>query len=170
MKFKQSHIVVAGLLSCQTLLSCDNSAPKVQYVPDMADAPTLKPQENYLEPPEHVVAMNAVIYPRTAEDAEATLKNPLPGDDKVLKLGKKMYETYCVVCHGADGKGQGTITDVYLPAPNVTDPMYIKRQDGFFFHRITFGIRVMPGYGHATMPHERWAIVHYLRQLQGGEK
>ncbi len=30
------------------LAACDSAQPKIQYVPDMADAPTMKPQENYL--------------------------------------------------------------------------------------------------------------------------
>lgn len=162
-----SSVIIAGSMM---VMGCDNSQPKIQYVPDMADAPTMKPQENYLEPPQHAVAMNAVLYPKTVEEAEANLKNPLPQDDRVLKLGEKMYSTYCTPCHGATGKGDGPITDVYVKPPDITDELYVKRSDGFFFYRITFGANVMPGYGHATQPHERWAMVHYLRKLQGGAK
>ncbi|MCX6124441.1 MAG: c-type cytochrome [Proteobacteria bacterium] len=166
-----SAVVAANLFVAVAFLSlvsgCDNTQPKVQYVPDMADAPTLKPQENYLEPPLHSVALNAVLYPKTREDSEANLKNPLPQDERVLKLGEKMFNTYCTPCHGTGGKGDGSITDVYIKPPDLTDAVYLKRGDGFFFHTITFGANVMPGYGHATQAHERWAIVHYLRKLQG---
>jgi mono/diheme cytochrome c family protein len=163
--------IATVLLSGLALFTaCDNTQPKIQYVPDMADAPTMKPQENYLEAPEHAVAMNAILYPKTVEEAETNLKNPLPSDDRTLKLGERMFNTYCTPCHGASGKGDGSITDVYVKPPDITDAAYLKRQDGFFFYRITFGANVMPGYGHATLPHERWAIVKYLRKLQGGEK
>ena len=158
-------LVVAGFAT-----GCDRTIPKIQYVPDMADAPVLKAQRNFIEPPEHAVATNAVLYPKTVEEAEATLKNPLPQDDRVLQLGERMFSTYCVPCHGAAAKGDGPITDVYPKPPDITSDVYQKRGDGFFFYRITFGANIMPGYGHATLPHERWAIVHYLRKLQGGSK
>jgi mono/diheme cytochrome c family protein len=158
-------LVVAGFAT-----GCDRTIPKIQYVPDMADAPVLKAQRNFIEPPEHAVATNAVLYPKTIEEAEATLKNPLPQDDRVLQLGERMFSTYCFPCHGAAAKGDGPITDVYPKPPDITSDVYQKHGDGFFFYRITFGGNIMPGYGHATLPHERWAIVHYLRKLQGGSK
>jgi mono/diheme cytochrome c family protein len=162
------HTGVTGALA--KLLGGDSSQPKVQYVPDMADAPTMKPQENYLEPPEGAVSMSAVLYPKTVEEAEANLKNPLPNDPQVLALGEKMFNTYCIPCHGAAAKGDGSITDLYPQPPDLTTELYQKRADGFFFYRITFGANIMPGYGHATVPHERWAVVHYLRKLQGVSK
>lgn len=165
------HIFLKNLLMLTVafgFVSClDPKVPKVQYVPDMADAPTMKAQENYLDPPEHSVANNAVLYPKTAEEAEKVLKNPYPATIEVVEAGKKMYGIYCVPCHGTDAKGVGSITDVYMPAPDLTAKAYIDRGDGFFFHRITFGAQaIMPGYGHATTVHERWQIIHYLRTLQ----
>ena len=85
------HTGVTGAIA--KLLGGDQSQPKVQYVPDMADAPTMKPQENFLEPPEGSVATNAILYPKTVEEAEANLKNPLPNDPQVVALGEKMYNT-----------------------------------------------------------------------------
>ncbi|MCX6116967.1 MAG: cytochrome c [Proteobacteria bacterium] len=158
------------VFSSALFVACDRSIPKIQYVPDMADAPTLKPQENYLEAPEHSVPMNAFLYPKTVEEAEANLKNQLAPNEKTLAIGERMYNTYCIPCHGPQGKGDGSIVDVYVKPPDITDANYQKRGDGLFFHRITFGANVMPGYGHATTVNERWAIVHYIRKLQGGVK
>ena len=152
------------------MLGGDPTQPKVQYVPDMADAPTMKPQENYLDPPEGAVSTNAILYPATAEEAEKNLQNPLPNEPQVVALGEKTYNTFCIPCHGAEAKGDGSITDLYPRPPDLTTEIYQKRADGFFFHRITFGANIMPGYGHAIMPHERWAAVHYLRKLQGVTK
>jgi mono/diheme cytochrome c family protein len=158
-------------VSSAALFGCwDNAATKLQYMPDMADAPTLKPQENYLPPPPHSVPINAVIYPKTVEEAEKTLKNPLQSSDEVVAQGKHFYETYCIPCHGAAAKGDGSITDLYPRPPDITAELYKTRGDGFFFHRITFGANIMPGYGHATTVNERWAIVHYLRDLQRGDQ
>jgi len=152
------------------MLGGDPTQPKVQYVPDMADAPTMKPQENYLDPPEGAVSTNAILYPATAEEAEKNLQNPLPNEPQVVALGEKTYNTFCITCHGAEAKGDGAITDLYPRPPDLTTEIYQKRADGFYFHRITFGANIMPGYGHAIMPHERWAAVHYLRKLQGVTK
>ncbi len=162
------HTGVTGAIT--KLLGGDTSQTKVQYVPDMADAPTMKPQENFIEPPEGSVSNNAILYPKTVEEAEANLKNPLQNDPQVVALGEKMFNTYCIPCHGAAAKGDGSITDVYPKPPDITSAAYQARGDGFFFYRITFGANIMPGYGHATAPHERWAIVHYLRKLQGVSK
>lgn len=170
MKLKVLLSWSTALVVTSFVMGCDRKAAKIQYVPDMADAPLLKAQRDFIEPPEHSVATNAVLYPKTVEEAEATLKNPLPQDERVLKLGERMYETYCVPCHGAAAKGDGLVTDVYPKPPDITNEMYQKRGDGFYFYRITFGANIMPSYGHATLPHERWAIVHYLRKLQGGAK
>ncbi len=162
------HTGFAGAIA--KLLGGDSSQPKVQYVPDMADAPTMKPQENYLEPPEGSVPSGALNYPKTAEEAEVSMKNPLPNDPQVVALGEKMYNTYCIPCHGAAAKGDGPITDLYPRPPDLTTDIYQKRGDGFYFHRITFGANIMPGYGHATEPYERWAVVYYLRKLQEESK
>jgi mono/diheme cytochrome c family protein len=162
------HTGIAGAFA--KLIGGDSSQPKVQYVPDMADAPTLKPQENFLEPPEGSVATNAILYPSSVEDAEKNLKNPLPADPQILELGQRTYDTFCIPCHGASAKGDGSITDIYPRPPDITAEAYQKRGDGFFFYRITFGGNIMPAYGHATMPNERWAVVHYLRKLQGVSK
>lgn len=86
------------------MLGGDPTQPKVQYVPDMADAPTMKPQENYLEPPQGSVATNAILYPATVEEAEKSLKNPLPNEPQVVALGEKTYNTFCVPCHGTGYK------------------------------------------------------------------
>lgn len=163
-----AHTGLTGAIA--KMLGGDPTQPKVQYVPDMADAPTMKPQENYLEPPEGSVSTTAILYPATAEESEKNYKNPLPNESQVVALGEKTYNTFCITCHGAEAKGDGIITDLYPRPPDLTADIYKKREDGFFFHRITFGANIMPGYGHAIMPHERWATVHYLRKLQGVTK
>lgn len=169
--FRPVMALVALLSACSP---SDPSVTKLQYVPDMADAPTVKTQRDYLDPPEGSVAMSAPLYPKTVEAAEKLLIMPkeLSGSDKALADGKLMFETYCTVCHGADGKGQGTVVgpDLVAPPPDISGDFYAQKGDGFFFYRITFGGALMPGYGHATTPSERWTIIRYLRTLQKGGK
>lgn len=102
--------------------------------------------------------------------SQARARYSHPNDPEMMALGEKMYNTYCIPCHGAAGKGDGSITDLYPRPPDITADIYKKRGDGFFFHRITFGANIMPAYGYATTLPERWAVVHYVRKLQGESK
>lgn len=166
------RLMVAVFFMSSLVVGCEvnSSGTKLQYMPDMADAPTVKAQEDYIDPPEHSVAMNGQIYPKTAEEAEKVLKNPYPPSDVVVKEGEKLFNTVCIACHGADGKGDHALGPTFIRPPDITDVKYVSRGDGFFFHRITAGFGNMPGYAHSTSVSERWKIVHYLRNLQVANK
>ena len=172
MKIKGLSFLV--LLSAVMLNACseDRNATKLQYMPDMADAPTVKAQEDYLDPPEHSVSTAAILYPATIEVAEAELKMPaaLAHPAKLeanLAAGKRLYNTYCALCHGADGKGEGTLGKEYpISVPDISRADLAARKDGFFFVKISKGGAMMPSYGHSTSPHERWQIISHLRTLQ----
>ena len=147
------------------LVSCiDPATPKLQYMPDMADNPTVKAQEDFLDPPPYSVARGTVFYAKTAEESTQTAAVV-----RDAAQGKQLYATFCQVCHGAQGKGDGTIDDGFPQPPDISQVLYRERKDGFLFHRITFGTAIMPGYGHALSVAERWQIVYYLRALQGVE-
>lgn len=159
-----SFLVFAGLTACKD----DPSISKMQYVPDMADAPTVKAQESFLEPPEGSISLNTAIYPDTVEEAEKSLFMPaeLQQDSQAEVAGEHLWDTYCVVCHGPTGHGDGSVTDLFPRPPDLTLPVYQERTDGFFFYRITFGSAIMPSYGDKIDIAERWQIVKYLRKLQ----
>lgn len=167
------RVAGAGLILL-TATSCKDGPndTKWQFLPDMADAPTVKAQESYIDPPEGSQTTDAILYPDDIMDAQEVLVNPLGRYSGVLlerqvDQGKKLFGIFCQHCHGADGKGQGSITDVFVPAPDITQEPYIsERKDGFFFHKITFGGALMPRLGHAISPDERWKIVLYIRELQ----
>ena len=114
--------------------------------------------------------MNAFFYEKTPESAEAvhTMPEEIAADidGRYLEKGKVLFETFCSVCHGLDGQSGHTLGPNFPTPPVIVHPTYRERKDGFFFYRITFGTSVMPGYGHATLPEERWMIVKYLRTLQ----
>lgn len=171
---KTTPLLIMSLLFATACQPDHGVVTKLQYVPDMADAPTQKTQRNYIDPPEGSVAMNSFPYPKTPEESEQALAMPqqISADPAQEAEGKVHYETYCLVCHGADAKGYGPVVGKegevgLMPTPpDLTNAIYLTRGDGFFFHRITFGANIMPAYGHATTPTERWQIVRYLRTLQ----
>ena len=82
--------------------------------------------------------------------------------------GKVLFNTYCAVCHGVDGKGEGYIKYAYpVPVPDISRADLAARKDGFFFMKITNGGAMMPAYGYAISKLERWQIITHLRTLQG---
>ena len=154
--------MVVRLFVLALLVACTPETTKLQYMPDMADAPTVKAQEDYLDPPLGSVARGAIFYAATAETSTAKSKVTFNAEQ-----GKHLYETFCLACHGAGGKGDGPVSEDFPKPPDLTLPLYQQRSNSFIFHRITFGTAIMPAYGHMTDPAERWQIIYYLRTLQG---
>src|SRR5262249_45260266 len=48
------------------------------------------------------------------------LNNPYHARPQTLEEGKSLYETYCAVCHGERGKGDGPIADRIPHPPSYT--------------------------------------------------
>lgn len=157
--------VFLGICSCED----DLNQTKLQYMPDMADGPVAKYHRSYLDPPEFSVSYMAMIYPKTIEEAEKFLVNPLAtgfASDEHLKRGESLYQSFCIHCHGLTGLGDGPVTKKFPRPPSLMSEESTNRGDGYYFHRITFGSELMPPQGHALDPRERWQIVMYLRELQ----
>lgn len=103
----------------------------------------------------------------------ATIKNPLaPADSLALRVGKVMFDRQCAVCHGAQAKGNGTIIGQgkFPMAPDLTAAGTVGRSDGYIYAIIRSGRGLMPSYGPRVNHLERWAIVNYLRTLQGQQR
>ena len=91
-----------------------------------------------------------------------------------LNRGKWVYETYCLVCHGEAGKGNGPISATAGgPFPGIrdlTDAVARGRTDGYLFGVVTYaqamGRGLMPRYGDKIHGAYRWDVVNYVRQLQ----
>jgi caa(3)-type oxidase subunit IV len=94
---------------------------------------------------------------------------------KLMDIGKKVYDTNCVSCHGPAGKGDGVGGTSLNPKPrNFSD-------DGSTW---TFGnsaksiyyvlMEGSAGTGMASyktlLPEERWALVHYVLSMGNGAK
>jgi len=102
----------------------------------------------------------------TPEEA-ARIPNPLPRTAPVLARGKKAYNQYCSVCHGATGNGVPTLTAAYggKPANLLAEPVS-GYSDGTIHAAIVAGKNSMPSYAAELDEDARWAAVHYVRVLQ----
>jgi mono/diheme cytochrome c family protein len=110
-------------------------------------------------------------YDQTQLDSvAATLTNPLQPTAQVLARGKLVYENNCTACHGAKGEGNGPVVNAQTKfpfAPAVNGAATQARSDGYIYAVIDVGRNFMPPYG-PRIPHaDRWAVVTYVRALQG---
>jgi len=121
--------------------------------------------------PEGTVPRNKDPYLIPAADfdqAANELRNPLRPTKEVLELGQKKYNTYCAVCHGNTGMGDGPVTPRFADIPALAGPesLVLNWEDGRIFHIITVGRARMRPYAAQTTEEERWAIIHYINLLQ----
>jgi mono/diheme cytochrome c family protein len=94
-----------------------------------------------------------------------TFPFPITRDD--LEHGRDRYMIFCVVCHDSLGTGRGKIVERgYTPPPSYHIERLRQAPVGHFFDVITRGYGSMPSYGRQIPPHDRWAIVSYIRALQ----
>lgn len=105
-----------------------------------------------------------------AERAGRELQNPYKPTAVTLEEGKALFETYCAVCHGTEGKGDGPISSKIPPPPSYLSQRVMEFAPGRIFHVITLGTGKMPSYAAQLKPDERWKIVTYVHttlQKQG---
>lgn len=167
-----------------------------QYAPNMHDEPMIKPQgvnrlaqladsgsanmpiQGSRTPPPGTLPVDYVPfrYPKgSSPDSVEALRqqigrempNPLPVSETVLKRGQFVYENYCLVCHGPQGRGDGTIVPPY-PKPSISLQGRKIREypDGAIFHVVWHGGQTMPSYSKQLLSQDIWALIRYLRVLQ----
>ncbi len=106
--------------------------------------------------------------PMNRKQADGTLHNPLMPTAAHLSRGEALFQTNCAPCHGRTARGNGPVAfQMLIPPPDLTTAQPAERTDGYLYATIRNGSIVMPAYGDAMSPDERWELVLYLRQLQG---
>lgn len=149
--------------------------PTFTYMPDMAYSPAIKAQEEGWTrlPPEGTVSTTHKTYPfpNDPERAGRELRNPLPMSREVLYRGKNRYNTYCIVCHGQYGEGDGSIVPKFPRPPSLQSDKVRNWSDGRIFHVISQGQNLMPSYApQMADENDRWAVAHYIRVLHRAKK
>jgi mono/diheme cytochrome c family protein len=174
--------VAAGLLAASLALAgcteVENAMASVDILNFMRESPAFDPYEAPREPPARSVPVEGPgeMWEPPLENTDAalrawgdTMSNPLPMDDAVLARGAEVFQTYCAVCHGVGGEGDGPLVGVgKLPfATNLMLPTTVDRSDGYLYGIVRVGRGLMPSYRRIP-PSQRWAVVHYVRHLQQG--
>ncbi|MGQ0562399.1 MAG: c-type cytochrome [Gemmatimonadota bacterium] len=169
-------VMVFGLSGCTQFENAMASIPVFSF---LRNSPALDPYEAPRPAPYGSVPYGTPagesLGPLEATQAglnefAAQITNPFaPADSVALRVGQTMYMRHCAVCHGPQGKGDGSIIGQgkFPFAPNLTLPVTRAHSDGYLYAIIRAGRGLMPAYGPRTNHLERWAIVMYVRQLQG---
>lgn len=141
---------------------------------DMVDQPSAKAQESVApaEPDAIPVGGTETLPVPTSEaeafafkDAAATLPNPVPATAESIARGESHYQVNCLVCHGAQGRGDGPVGLKFEdPTPvDLNEPHTQDQTDGELFFTITRGRVAMPFYRDALSQQERWDLINFLR-------
>src|SRR5215475_9559343 len=124
-----------------------------EYMPDMARDPAYKAFAPNLATRDALTMQRPVpgtiargyrpfhYGPGEEEAARAgnELQNPYRPTEETLQEGKALYETYCLVCHGQNGKGDGPIADKIPHPPSYVSGRLLGFQPGRIFHVIVMG-------------------------------
>lgn len=172
--------IVFALVVMTVVVSCgDKRKPSVQYMPDMYVAVPYEPNgavapyNNGMvdrDPVAGTIARGQVPYeyPNTNEgytSALKDLKSPLKKVEAHLANGKKMYDIYCISCHGKSGKGDGVLVqrDKFSGIPNFKDRAITE---GSIYHVIMYGRGIMGSHASQLRVKERWQVVQYVEKLR----
>ncbi|WP_430811481.1 MULTISPECIES: c-type cytochrome [unclassified Carboxylicivirga] len=177
---KTMGVTVLALL---LLTACDKdrNKPGYSYFPDMEQSQayeTYTSNPNWANgrtnqlPVEGTVPREMVPYDFEKTEvnriwAGQELVNPYAHDANVLAEGKRLYDIYCLHCHGGlgDGKGHLYTSQKYLFLPADLNSEKIRNNpDGEIFQVITVGYGVMGAHGAQILPEERWKIITYIRE------
>jgi mono/diheme cytochrome c family protein len=165
-------VLALGLASCKT-----KPVTQLEYMPDMARQSSVRPEEadpkapggiGMRQPPAGTVPRGYQPYTIAQMDTVAAnaLSDPLDPTPDVLAAGKKYFNTYCIVCHGARGDGLGFVVPKFTQPPSLFSDKLVAWTDGRIFHTMTMGQGLMPSYASQIPAEQRWAIVKYVRVLQ----
>ncbi len=126
-----------------------------------------------LRPPAGSVARGhePLLYDSSPEGAilaGVELVNPIPAEDAEAAVrGAFVFSTFCVVCHGPQGLGDGSVTKQGVPPPpSLLGERALQMADGQMYHIITFGQGNMAAYASQVERNDRWRAIRYVRQLQ----
>jgi len=111
----------------------------------------------------HAQIRSLVTYVRYLHSS----KHPVSGDPQA---GKKIYDTNCSICHGANGKGEGILTKVYDMQPaDHTNASTMNLMSNEKIYSIissgTAGAKLMPGWKDILSENDIQNVISYIRLL-----
>ena len=151
--------------------------PVVRIVPRCVNGRSIKPLLRTV-----VLIVGCLVF---ASQTTADTQQPSPsastpsvnGDLKppftmnAIKRGKRLYASHCVLCHGADGRGDTQMREFLKTYPaNLVDGQWrYGAKDSDIVDVIKNGrpAQDMPAFGQQLSDERVWQVVHYIRYLGG---
>jgi mono/diheme cytochrome c family protein len=161
--------VLLGLVACNP----DDVVHQVGWFATMRHQRGYKPYARPIPPVDGTVPVTG-WEPPIDINATPRLANPRSKTAESINRGRIVYETYCQVCHGAAGKGDGPVSLTGGgPFPGVRPLVGAaadKLTDGYIYGVIAnataMGRGLMPRYADKVRGTDRWDVVNYVRTLQ----
>ena len=160
----------------------DPSRPNYQYMPNMYEPVGYETYQEVnflpagteaLTPPENTISRGWMPY-EIANDLEGkelsrAQLSPLDSlqSEANLAKGKELYDIYCAICHGNQGKGQGQLVkrEKILGVPSYADAAR-NITVGSTYHVIYYGLNSMGSYAGQLDFEERWQVSEYVMKLK----
>ena len=178
MKSLNKIVILLGLSALVT--SChDKNSPNYQYMPNMYESvgyETYSESAAFTNGKEGQMLPAGVIkrgqvpyeYPNTPEGyaaAKANSKSPLDHATADMEKAKFLFNTYCAICHGEQGNGQGNLVkrEKFLGVPNYKDR---DITEGSIFYVETYGLNAMGSHANQLSANERWLVASYVMKLK----
>ena len=86
----------------------------------------------------------------------------------LVALGRARFDVVCAPCHGVAGDGDSIIAGKMglRPPPSLHEARLRELSAASIYEVITDGYGLMPRLSPRLQPHERWAVIAYVRALQ----
>ena len=153
----------------QGIRDATNSLLTWQYyeIRDMRQTVVLNPQKTITRGPDSLsVPTTGREHVTDLQVLAATLENPIPMSEASIAAGEAQYKLTCTPCHGLELKGDGPVTQFYIPPPDLQGAGSRGRSDGYMYSYIRNGGAVMPAYGFQVSAETTWHIINYIRHRQ----
>lgn len=151
-----------------------------EYMPDMARSipydsfaanPVTRDGQTLQTPPPHTIARGFLPLDYRATPADAAragreLQSPIVATEETRREGRRLFETFCAVCHGVNGDGDGPLVPKIPNPPAYSSAAVRTLPAGQLFHVMTYGSGRMPSYAAQLTRDERWKVVAHVQELQ----
>ena len=164
-------LAVLAALGCNP----DDVVHRVGWFSTMRHQRSIKPYAQPIPPVPGTVPVTGGEPLMSLQTADR-LANPRTRTSESINRGRFLYETYCLVCHGSTGRGDGPISSAaggpFFGVRSLVNDTIARRTDGYMYAVIVsgqvMGRGLMPIYGDKVRGTDRWDLVNYLRTLQAG--
>lgn len=163
-----------GVAALALLVACnpDDVVHRIGWFADMRHQRSVKPYAMPIAPVPGTVPVTGDEPDSIPEPVASRLANPRPRTAESINRGRWVYATYCQVCHGETGIGDGSVARLgpFPGVPSLVQDAARRRTDGYIYGVVVnaqaMGRGIMPRYGDKVRGTDRWDVVNYVRTLQ----